>query len=419
MADALVVYREYFGCFEEVGLLAPRGEGVSFAYSESYLRSGRSQSISRVLPLREGAFTPRETKSFFNGILPEGSMRKSLSRAFHADSDDVGALMARLNNESAGALVFKIPGEFPGENRGYSPLGHDDLAGFAKRPREFAPRVASRTRLSLAGAQMKVGLFFDASRDAWFYPEETAPSNYIVKAGDGSFPGQTINEAICMQTAACLGFEAAACRLLHLDDCEPLIAVERFDRFDAGDAFLHRLHQEDFLQALPDFSDKYEPTDGNYANHCAWVIEEGSRNPFGDRRLLFSRLLFDWAVGNADNHLKNHSMLWSEDWLSREVSPLYDVTCTTIYPELDREMGVSFGCSRRIDCVTREDVMSTARACGVGARFAKDEFDEILEMFPSALRTAIGEIADQGFPEAEEVGNLIERSFIERRRVLM
>ena len=102
----LVVYREYFGRFEEVGRVAPAGGGIGFAYSESYLQSRTAQSISQALPLRSGAFPARETESFFNGILPEGSMRRSLGRAFHADIDDVGAFLARLNDESAGALVF-------------------------------------------------------------------------------------------------------------------------------------------------------------------------------------------------------------------------------------------------------------------------------------------------------------------------
>ena len=413
----LVVYREYFGRFEEVGRVAPAREGIGFAYSESYLQSRTARSISQALPLQPGAFSARETESFFNGILPEGSMRRSLSRAFHADVDDVGAFMARLNDESAGALVFGEGEESLSEGWGYAPLGEDDLARFAEHPAEFAPRAASRSRLSLAGAQMKVGLFFDAS-GSWFYPQGAAPSSHIVKACDGSFPDQTINEAICMRTAAALGFDVASCRLIPVAGRDPLLAVERFDRIDVGDAFLHRLHQEDFLQALPDYFDKYEPTDGNYANHCAWVVNEGSCNPFGERRLLFSRLLLDWALGNADNHLKNHSMLWSEDWSSREMSPLYDLTCTTIYPELDREMGVSFGRSRRIDDVRMEDVMATARSCGVSAQFARDELEELLEVFPSVLCKAAEAVAEEGFPRAVDVGRRIEEGFLERRGVL-
>lgn len=413
--ETLVVYREYFGRFEEVGHLAPSDEGIVFAYAESYLQNETAHAISQVLPLRAEVFSVRETESFFNGILPEGTLRRSLSRVFHADVNDVNAFLSRLNNESAGALVFKMQGKTPDEDRGYIPLEEGDLDRFAHSPKEFSLQAASHSRLSLAGVQMKVGLFFDDRSNAWFYPQGAAPSSHIIKASDGSFPGQTINEAICMEAARGLGFETAMCYLIPLEEQEPLIAIKRFDRIDAGDEFLHRLHQEDFLQALPGFFDKYEPTDGNYAHHCARVINERSQNPVGDKRFLFSRLLFDWAIGNADNHLKNHSMLWSEDWSVQELSPLYDVTCTTIYTELAKEMGVSFGRSRRIDDVTREDVMATAKLCGVGEKFATIELQSLLEEFPTALEKAVAAIGEQGFTQAERFGERIKASFIERR----
>lgn len=413
--ETLVVYREYFGRFEEVGHLTPTNEGVVFAYSESYLQNETAHAISQVLPLRAEAFTVHETESFFNGILPEGTMRRNLSRVFHVDANDVNVFLSRLNNESAGALVFKREGEVPDEDRGYIPLEEGDLDRFAQSPKEFSLQAASRSRLSLAGAQMKIGLFFDDRSNAWSYPQGAAPSSHIIKASDGSFPGQTINEAICMEVARGLGFETATCHLIPLEKQEPLIAIKRFDRIDAGDKFLHRLHQEDFLQALPEFFDKYEPTDGNYAHHCARVINARSQNPVGDKRFLFSRLLFDWAIGNVDNHLKNHSMLWNEDWSVQELSPLYDVTCTTIYTELAKEMGVSFGRSRRIDEVTREDIMSTAKLCGVGEKFAIIELQSLLEEFPAALEKAVAAIGEQGFTQAESIGERIEASFIERR----
>lgn len=408
----LVVYRERLGRFEEVGFVGVSGGSLTFAYLDSYRQNDNAQSISHALPLGEGELPSLAVKSFFEGLLPEGSMRRSLSIAFRASADDSYKLISRLNDESAGALIFKFAGEDPEQKRGYEPIDGSDLEQFAVFPREFAPRAAARSRLSLAGAQMKVGLYLDADTGTWHYPKGAAPSSHIVKACDGSFPLQTVNEAVCMAIAEELGFEVAKCRLIHIDDRDPLLAVERFDRIDVGDEYLHRLHQEDFFQALPRFGDKYEPTDGNYANSCARLINEESANPFGDRAMLFSRLVLDWAVGNADNHLKNHSMLWSDDWARKGLSPLYDITCTTMYPELDKEMGVSFGGSRRIDQTTRDDVAATAKACGVGERRGLMELDETIEAFPAALCSAVDAICDQGFDQAEKVGEQINKGFL-------
>lgn len=415
-SNELIVYRERLGMFEEAGIVGVTSDGnLEFAYSESYLQNENAQSISHALPLKSGAQASSHVKSFFDGLLPEGSMRRVLSASFHASEVDSHALLARLNDESAGALVFKSADEDPTLGRFYEPLEESDFARFAASPQEFAPRVVAKSRLSLAGAQLKIGLYFDKTTGSWLYPRGTAPTSHIVKACDGSFPFQTLNEAICMTLARNLGFETARCELIAVDGFEPLLSVERFDRIDAGGDYLHRLHQEDFFQAMPLFSNKYEPTDGHYANRCARLISEECANPFGDKMMLFSRLLLDWAVGNADNHLKNHSILWSDDWSSKTLSPLYDITCTTVYPGLDKEMGVSFGGSRRVDEVTRTEIAATAKSCGVGEKHALAELDEIIERFPHALRLATDEICAQGFDVAEQIGAKISDSFYVRK----
>ena len=133
---------------------------------------------------------------------------------------------------------------------------------------------------------------------------------------------------------------------------------------------------------------------------------------------MFSRLLFDWAIGNADNHLKNHSFLWAADWSAKEVAPLYDITATTVYPQIDKEMGVSFGGSRRIDRVELDDVLAIAKSCGVSKAFAESEVEKLMQRFIPALHKSIDCICNQGFPAAEALGQFIEQGFKERSRYL-
>ena len=416
MADEqLIVFRELNGRFQEAGVLSA-GDTLGFQYSDDYLLSGNAQAVSHVLPLKSGSQDPKAVASFFDGLLPEEGMRKSMTAAFHAESSDVHALLSRLNNESAGALVLKTPGEDPGADRHYIPLEPGDLEHFATSPKSFAPKAAIRSRLSIAGGQVKAGLFLDAATNTWNYPMGAAPSSHILKACDGEYPHQTINEAICLKTAEAMGFDVARCTLIAIDEHDPLLAIERFDRVSAGTDFLHRIHQEDFYQCSPGCNQKYEPTGGHYANRCAATIESTSSNPYGDRAMFFDRLLFDWAIGNADNHLKNHSMLWDQSWSHCTLSPLYDITCTTLYPGLDYEMGVSFGKSRRIDCVGTADVLATAKECGIGGSQASRMLAETLDSFPTALDTAIQEVCALGFDQADEIGQLIKASFLERRK---
>ena len=154
---------------------------------------------------------------------------------------------------------------------------------------------------------------------------------------------------------------------------------------------------------MPDM--KYEPTGGNYVNRCGSIIARASSNPFGDRAFFLQALYFDYLIGNCDNHLKNHAVCWNESWDACELSPLYDITCTTIYPNIDREMGVSLCASRRIDEVAPEDIARTSQAIGVPRKLGIDLYRELYATFPKALDSAANRLAHAGF---EHVEHLIE-----------
>ena len=122
-----------------------------------------------------------------------------------------------------------------------------------------------------------------------------------------------------------------------------------------------------------------------------------------DRFLVGYNQLFDYAVGNCDNHLKNWSLVWDEGWKQVRLAPLYDVLCTTVYPNLVREMGVSFGGSRKIDDVTRESVMEQMSEAGLPGGIVAGMINDTRNEVPDALRDAAHSLKEEGFPEAEEM----------------
>ena len=65
-------------------------------------------------------------------------MRRLLSDAFRVEEGGYRGLLSRLNDESAGALVFERDGTDPMEGRGYEPIEFDRLASFAAFPRTGA-----------------------------------------------------------------------------------------------------------------------------------------------------------------------------------------------------------------------------------------------------------------------------------------
>ncbi len=112
-------------------------------------------------------------------------------------------------------------------------------------------------------------------------------------------------------------------------------------------------------------------------------------------------------------------MLWDQSWSHCTLSPLYDITCTVLYSDLDYEMGVSFGRSRCIDRVGVADVLATARECGIGNSQASRTLEETMESFPAALDIAVQEVCDLGYSQAHEVGQLIKASFLKRRELMV
>ena len=206
-----------------------------------------------------------------------------------------------------------------------------------------------------------------------------------------------------------MDLSAEECFLIRVEDAEPIIAVKRFDRAMSNggrslDGLLvpNRLHQEDICQAKGISRElKYEPTGVNYLGLIVDAVRRASTNQMEDRFLVGYNQLFDYAVGNCDNHLKNWSLVWDEDWKQVRLAPLYDVLCTTIYPNLVREMGVSFGGSRKIDDVTRESALRQMAEAGLPQGIVTGMINDTCSEVPDALRDAARSLKEEGFPEAE------------------
>ena len=268
----------------------------------------------------------------------------------------------------------------------------------------------------------KIGLYRDPTDGAWYIPSGAAPSTHIVKAGSESFPHETLNEAVCLETARLCGFDVVDFELMDVGGGQPLFAARRYDRdipelprMISGLPAPVRLHQEDFGQALRVPTQyKYEPTDGRYlekAVGCASSCAE----PFGESMLVMQCVLFGYLVGNADDHLKNFALLYGHGLSSPTVAPLYDVVSTAAYENVFSEMGVSFGGSRRFDDVSRAGIEAVAARTGLPVSLVMGEFDELAESVPTALDAAARCFASEGFSDAEYVAETIKTGVESRR----
>jgi len=196
-------------------------------------------------------------------------------------------------------------------------------------------------RLSLAGAQDKLAVKVDGSQIALVKNGE--PTTHILKPSIQGLAGTAQNEVFCMTLAERVGLPVPKVSYAHAGNIE-FILVERFDRKPLASGRIERLHQEDFCQALsipPEL--KYEEEGGPGISQSLKLIQGVVNKPASDRLTFLRMQIFHYLVGNADAHGKNFALLYSTDSGAPELAPVYDVVCTSCYPELTKRMAMKIG----------------------------------------------------------------------------
>lgn len=310
---------------------------VRFAYTPSWLADG--VAISHGLPLGAAPASLQATRVFFDGLLPEATLRSELARIWRLDPLDTYGLLAAIGRESAGAISVLPAGERLPAGGEVDWLTERQLASVTARlpraPLGSDPR--SGVRVSLGGAQDKLVLIRDGRR--WGLPHPGTPSTHIAKPDPQRdwLPNLAVNEFVCCRWLAGLGLAVASTDLITVARRRVLIST-RFDRVGAYPG-TERLHQEDFAQITGHLSlQKYEENGGPSIADCVSAISAVSAEPIADRRAFIDAAWANALVGNADAHAKNYAMvLRGRTW---RLAPMYDVICTLVYDEADHGLAM-------------------------------------------------------------------------------
>jgi len=303
----------------------------------------------------------------------------------------------------AGGYLRRAPAVRPGLRRRDHLAPRRGTAGKQRRQRVL-PDEAWRSvagaqrgfRPSLPGLQRKA-LLGRAPGGDWQLPYGDAPSTWILKP-DGPH-SMAANEATCLRLAAACELEVPEAELLDVAGL-PVLAVRRYDRQDSPGGHLPaRVHQEDGCQATatpPGL--KYEEQGGPTLSDLASLL----RN-FGDPddvTSLLRRTTFSMAVGNADAHAKNLSVLHEPDSPAIRLAPLYDVLAT-IALELtdgagqpmraDPHLGQRVGGQTDIRKVTMANLIDEAMSWGIRRRTASAVVAETLDRVLAAIQETPGD----------------------------
>lgn len=159
---------------------------------------------------------------------------------------------------------------------------------------------------TVPGVQKKLSLHLTEEKD----PRLTLvnyPTGYILKPQTQEYRALPEAEYLVMQMAKATKIKTVPFALLKTKASEGEFAyiTKRVDRQKANKT-VSMLAMEDFCQLENRLTvDKYK---GSY-ERCAKIVDTYSAFPGLDKSDLFLRVVFSYAVGNSDMHLKNFSLI--------------------------------------------------------------------------------------------------------------
>lgn len=106
------------------------------------------------------------------------------------------------------------------------------------------------------------------------------------------------------------------------------------------------------------------------------LLRSFSSDPITDQLKLWDICIFDYLVGNTDNHIKNLSLIYSKDLKSIRLAPAYDIVSTMVYDSSTEDMAMSIGGIYNINDIDRKAFEREALNVGLGTNMALKRFDK-------------------------------------------
>jgi len=231
------------------------------------------------------------------------------------------------------------------------------------------PASVSRTagKMSISGVQIKASVKLNPANKRL----EIAPEGgtHILKPEPAEYPELPQNENLAMNMARRLKMSVPAQGLVKMADGRFCYIIKRFDRLPGG----KKIHKEDMAQLLglsPDA--KYSGSLEAVGN----VIKAHSANPYLELFGFFQRVIFNFAIGNGDMHLKNWSLLTPETG-GNGLAPCYDFVDSKMYLPDEEDSALPLGGKK--NKLRREDFEKLAHYLGLDAKAAANAINSILE----------------------------------------
>lgn len=213
---------------------------------------------------------------------------------------------------------------------------------------------------TVPGVQKKLSLHLFSETNKPRLTLVNDPTGYILKPQVAEFEALPEAEQLVMCMADAVGISTVPHALIMGSGSLAYI-TKRVDRVFEKD-MIKMLAMEDFCQLdLRLTQDKYK---GSY-ERCAKIIGRYSIRKGLDMTELFLRLIFSFLVGNSDMHLKNFSLIETDEGSGDYVlSPAYDLLPVNVVMPEDKEQ-LALAMNGKKMNLRRKDFLLFADTCGL------------------------------------------------------
>lgn len=344
-----------------------------FRYREDWLGDAGAFPLNPVpLPLGTGPieWRTREYPAILDEVLP-GQWERMLLRhwwnreGLRRDPDDLHAVLAASRSVfRPGAVAILPAGMSPPPLE--APLKEADLLDLMQDARRVESRglpeaeVLQRLRggSSAGGARPKALVTGDGEQWLAKFNRDNDPFDHVRV------------ESFCLSLADAAGLRVPRHRVVQVGELKALL-VERFDTTAEGGR-THMLSANALLKDAETQQDSQHPRYDDLAD----VIRHYGAHPARDLQRLYAQMLFNEAINNRDDHLRNFSFLQSLDGVI--LSPAYDLVPTEA---LGAWPVLSFGLEPGLPRPGTKAALSAAKAFGMPAGEARETNDRLAQAF--------------------------------------
>ena len=349
-------------------LQAKGKKAVSFEYDNNWIKSGQKFLLDPDIQLYGGPQYPNQKENFgiFMDSMPDTWGRTLMKRRAAQEAKergekaptlyDIDFLLGVYDESRMGALRFKTDpnGEFLDNNKTASTPPWSSIRELQNAAANFENddgdtdavikwlSVLLAPGSSLGGARPKANIL-DNDKSLWIakFPSKTDTTD------KGAW------EFLAHQLAIKAGIEMAPCRIEKIMGYHHTFFTKRFDRENG-----ERIHFASAMTMTANNEDTIRDNPASYLDIAEFISNYGA-NIEVNLNQLWRRIIFNIAISNTDDHLRNHGfILTTAGWI---LSPAYDLN-----PSIEKD-----GLALNID--TDNNALDFELAKSVGAYFRLNE----------------------------------------------